>query len=422
MNITDIDDKIIKRANQDKVHFQEIARKYETEFWEDLQLLNVTSPDIKVHVSNSMELIKDFVQQLLSSESAYKTTNGSVYFRTKNFDRYGKLVPISDDQDSKSHSKESPIDFALWKTAKPDEPFWETSWGKGRPGWHIECSAMASFVFGKSIDFHAGGLDLKFPHHENEEAQSCCYHKTDQWINYWIHTGHLQSTGELVKMSKSLKNTVSVRDLLKSCTPNQFRMLCLTSRYRSAIEFGDDSTTAAKGLYKRISSFLGDSRAYVDGVKPLVNFDVEILSKLRQETQRNIVEAFKDDFNTPKAVECIMHLISETYRVIDSKSSFDTRGSSNIVVIQDIHNFVVEFFENLGFQLSTTSSSQKSGNIEEKLIQSLIDVRQEIRDEAVREKNKNLFAVCDKIRQQLSENGIEVKDHGKNTAWKYKNE
>ncbi|XP_063708894.1 probable cysteine--tRNA ligase, mitochondrial [Culicoides brevitarsis] len=422
MNITDIDDKIIKRALQDQVSFQDVARRYESEFWDDLKLLNVTPPDIKVRVSESMDLIVDFVKQLLAREAAYVANDGSVYFKTKEFSRYGKLQRISDttitteDDPMKNHA----TDFALWKAAKPGEPFWETPWGTGRPGWHIECSAMASFVFGNSIDFHAGGLDLKFPHHENEEAQSCCFHKTDQWVNYWIHTGQLRSTGDQAKMSKSLKNTISVRDLLKTCTSNQFRMLCLLSRYHSAIEFGDETTKSAKAVLHRMTTFIADSRAYVNGEKPLVNFDVENLIQLRQETEQKIIELFKDDFNTPKAIECLLNLISETNRIINSKDTFgDSTGTSNIVIIQDIHNFVVNFLENLGFQLKSTKSVAVERNIEDKLIQSLIDVRQEIRATAIRDKNKSLFVICDKIRQQLLENGIEIKDHGKNTSWKY---
>lgn len=424
MNITDIDDKIINRAIQEKVPWIEVARKYENEFWDDLNALNVSPPDIKIRVSDSMYLVMDFVKQLLDRGFAYVAKDGSVYFRTKTFDRYGKLQRISESNEdlSRDTAKEFVNDFALWKASKANEPFWEAPWGNGRPGWHIECSAMASFLFGQSVDFHAGGLDLKFPHHENEEAQSCCYHRTDQWVNYWIHTGQLRSSGDNVKMSKSLKNTISVRDLLKTCTSNQFRMLCLLSRYHSGIEFGDDTSRAAKAVLRRILTFLTDAQAYVKGDKPLVNFDSATLIQLRQETTQSVVECFKDDFNTPKAIDRLLHLISETNRAMNSKDMRDQLICSNIVVIQDIHNFVVDFLESLGFQLTTTKVSHKDGFFEEKLIQSLIDVRQFIRDEAVKEKNKNLFGICDRIRDILLKNGIEIKDHGKNTSWKYKNE
>lgn len=424
MNITDIDDKIINRAIQEKVPWIEVARKYENEFWDDLNALNVSPPDIKIRVSDSMYLVMDFVKQLLDRGFAYVAKDGSVYFRTKTFDRYGKLQRISESNEdlSRDTAKEFVNDFALWKASKANEPFWEAPWGNGRPGWHIECSAMASFLFGQSVDFHAGGLDLKFPHHENEEAQSCCYHRTDQWVNYWIHTGQLRSSGDNVKMSKSLKNTISVRDLLKTCTSNQFRMLCLLSRYHSGIEFGDDTSRAAKAVLRRILTFLTDAQAYVKGDKPLVNFDSATLIQLRQETKQSVVECFKDDFNTPKAIDRLLHLISETNRAMNSKDMRDQLICSNIVVIQDIHNFVVDFLESLGFQLTTTKVSHKDGFFEEKLIQSLIDVRQVIRDEAVKEKNKNLFGIGDRIRDILLKNGIEIKDHGKNTSWKYKNE
>lgn len=421
MNVTDIDDKIIKRSVEEKMSWKDVARKYENEFWNDLQRLNVSPPDIKIRVSDTINLIVEFIKQLIDTGYAYGAKDGSVYFRTKSFNRYGKLQKISDSIDASHETdKEFASDFALWKGTKANEPFWESPWGNGRPGWHIECSTMATFVFGNSIDFHAGGLDLRFPHHENEEAQSCCFHNTDQWINYWIHTGQLKLTGEQVKMSKSLKNTISINDLLKTCTANQFRMLCMLSRYHSEIDYGDESTKAAKSVLQRIMSFLADSKAYVKGDKPAVNLDMESMKKLQQETKTNILECFKDDFNTPKAIERLLYLISETNRAMNSKNEENGGVCSNIVVIQDIHNFVKECLENLGFQLNQQRANDEKAVSEEKLIHSLVDIRQTIRQEAINNKNKSLFSICDRIRYELLESGIEIKDHGQKTTWKRK--
>lgn len=422
MNVTDLDDKIINRAIHDDVPWIDIAKKYENEFWDDLNLLNVSPPDIKIRVSDSMDLVVRFVEKLLNHRYAYIAKDGSVYFRTKAFDRYGKLQRVSESNDDSARdtNKEYVNDFSLWKASKPNEPFWETPWGNGRPGWHIECSAMASFLFGNSVDFHAGGLDLKFPHHENEEAQSCCFHNTDQWVNYWIHTGQLKTSGDNVKMSKSLKNTISVRNMLKTCTSNEFRMLCLLSRYHGGIEFGNETTKVAKAVLQRILSFLMDAKAYVNGDKPTVNFDVHILDQLHQDTKSNIIECFKDDFNTPKVIERLLNLISETNRAMNTKDTSTMMECSNVVVIRDIHNFIEDSLENLGFQLNTPDVNHKDVFREEKLIQSLIDTREFIRDEAVKGKNQGLFGICDRIRLTLLENGVEIKDHGKNTSWKYK--
>uniref|UniRef100_A0A336M5S9 cysteine--tRNA ligase n=1 Tax=Culicoides sonorensis TaxID=179676 RepID=A0A336M5S9_CULSO len=421
MNVTDIDDKIIKKSAEEKVSWQTLARRYENEFWNDLKLLNVITPDIKIRVSESIPLIVSFIDKLINTGFAYVAKDGSVYFRTDSFKEYGKLQKITKDANINESNKESIKDFALWKAAKNDEPFWAASWSKGRPGWHIECSAMASYIFGKSIDFHAGGLDLKFPHHENEEAQSCCFHKTDQWINYWIHTGQLKLSGQQEKMSKSLNNTISVGDLLSSCSPNEFRMLCLMSRYHSSIDFGEQTSKAAKSVLEYIFSFLEDAKAYINGVKAPVDLDTEFLMRLKNETNEEILKAFQDDFNTSKAIERLLHLISETNRSINSKEKKTFLVGSNIIIIQDIYNFVLNFLKCTGFVLEKSLDyPHKNKENSDDFITALIDVRHAIRQEAIKLKNQNLFTICDKIRKHLLDNHIELKDHGQNTSWRRK--
>nr|CAD7452792.1 unnamed protein product [Timema tahoe] len=234
MGITDIDDKIIHRASELGEDINTLTRRFEAEFHEDMAKLNIKPATIITRVTDFVPRIISFVQEIVDKGNGYVTVDGSVYFDTSQFDRYGKLFPVSMDEEPAQPmvDKKSPLDFALWKGAKPNEPSWLSPWGSGRPGWHIECSTMASAMFGRTMDLHSGGVDLLFPHHENEEAQSCVHHGVSQWVNYWLHSGHLHLKGD-TKMSKSLKNTISIRDFLTKFTANEFRVFCLLSRYRN---------------------------------------------------------------------------------------------------------------------------------------------------------------------------------------------
>uniref|UniRef100_A0A8W7PI34 cysteine--tRNA ligase n=1 Tax=Anopheles coluzzii TaxID=1518534 RepID=A0A8W7PI34_ANOCL len=277
MNITDIDDKIIARALEQQVDWQQLARRYEDEFWSDLQRLNVRAPDVKLRVTDHIPAIVRFVQTLVEKGFAYSTADGSVYFETAKYERYGKLqkVIIEPESNASKGQKRHQSDFALWKASKPGEPFWTAQgFAKGRPGWHIECSTLASHLFGRTIDFHAGGLDLRFPHHENEETQSCCYHGVPDWVTHWLHTGQLHLEGQTHKMSKSLKNTVSIGELLGAYSADEFRMLCLLSHYRIAIEYGPEAMETARNVLRKFASFFSDAKAYIDGLKPATSFTI----------------------------------------------------------------------------------------------------------------------------------------------------
>ncbi|KAL1139039.1 hypothetical protein AAG570_009100 [Ranatra chinensis] len=230
MGVTDIDDKIIARANECNENFNVVSRQYEKEFFDDISSLGVLSPSKVGRVTDYIPEIICFVRKIVESGYGYSTSDVSSY------PFYGKLVPTPEKNTLGcvlgTNEKRSPLDFALWKGAKLGEPSWNSPWGPGRPGWHIECSTIASILLGPNIDLHSGGVDLIFPHHENEEAQSCAYHDTKQWVNYWIHTGHLYLKGD-VKMSKSLKNTISIKDFLSEYTSDDLRMFCLISPYRN---------------------------------------------------------------------------------------------------------------------------------------------------------------------------------------------
>ncbi|XP_065081707.1 probable cysteine--tRNA ligase, mitochondrial [Ochlerotatus camptorhynchus] len=423
MNITDIDDKIIKRANESGQPWMDVARHYEQEFWSDLKRLNVRSPDVKLRVTDHIPAITAFIQRLLSSGFAYKSSDGSVYFETTKYPQYGKLQNIPMDQESPAEGKKNAADFALWKAVKPGEPSWESSFGPGRPGWHIECSTLASQIFGRQLDFHAGGLDLRFPHHENEEAQSCCYHQVQDWVRYWIHTGQLHLEGQTHKMSKSLKNTVSIGELMEKFSADEFRMLCLLSHYRSAIEFGDESTTVATNVLKKFRSFFDDSRAYVGGVKPVACIDASLIRAKVQEVDGKIEGFLRNDFNTASVVTSLGDLASVVNKSINQRSTGSIEASESGTV-QAASNYIRSKLALFGLQEFADegvarADASDDGSTEEGVIDGMVQIRTSIRKQAMESKDRRLFAVCDQIRDRLKELNVEVKDHGKTSSWNY---
>ena len=257
MNITDIDDKIIRKAIEQKVDFKEISLKYETEFLEDMRRLNVALPDSITRVSEFVHEIVAFIETIINNGYAYES-NGSVYFDVKKYSAepnhtYAKLEPTSVNSKEKmaegegvltnaeTTEKRDAADFALWKKSKEGEPKWPSPWGEGRPGWHIECSAMAASIFKKyPIDIHTGGVDLRFPHHDNEIAQSEAYYKCDNWINNFWHTGHLHIQGK--KMSKSLKNFLTIKQILEDFNPRQVRFLFLIHTWSTLMNYSTDKS------------------------------------------------------------------------------------------------------------------------------------------------------------------------------------
>jgi cysteinyl-tRNA synthetase len=256
MNITDIDDKIIIRCNEQKVDFKKHARKFENEFFEDCEALNIRLPTVLTRVSEYVPEIVAFIEKIIANGFAYES-NGSVYFSVKKFEadpkhEYAKLEPSNKKNwdlikegegalgEEAAKDKRDERDFALWKKSKEGEPFWESPWGTGRPGWHIECSAMAGEIFDWPIDVHSGGCDLKFPHHDNELAQSEAFYGCDNWINHFWHTGHLHIDG--LKMSKSLKNFTTIKEMLKIYTAKQVRFLFLIHKWNQKMNYSPDDS------------------------------------------------------------------------------------------------------------------------------------------------------------------------------------
>ncbi|KAL2310566.1 hypothetical protein Nmel_002224 [Mimus melanotis] len=289
-----------------------LARIYEEDFKQDMAALKVLPPTVYMRVTDNIPQIISFIKTIISSGQAYATSQGNVYFDVKSWgNRYGVLTAINPDtQDEavdsdKRHGK----DFALWKAAKTQELSWNSPWGKGRPGWHIECSTISSAVFGKQLDIHTGGIDLAFPHHENEIAQCEVYHQCEQWGNYFLHSGHLHVKGSKEKMSKSLKNYITIKDFLKKCSSDQFRMFCLRGRYSSAVEFSEESMEDAKNLLQSVSSFIRDANAYIKGELVCDPVREDILWERLANTKVTVKAAFADDFDTSRAVAAIMDLI-----------------------------------------------------------------------------------------------------------------
>ncbi|XP_057389094.1 probable cysteine--tRNA ligase, mitochondrial isoform X5 [Balaenoptera acutorostrata] len=239
MGITDVDDKIIKRANEMNVSPASLANLYEEDFKQDMAALKVLPPTVYLRVTENIPQIIAFIERIIANGHAYSTAKGNVYFDLQSRgDRYGKLVGVAPAPVGETgHSdKRHASDFALWKAAKPREPSWASPWGAGRPGWHTECSTIASLVFGSRLDIHSGGIDLAFPHHENEIAQCEVFHQCQQWGNYFLHSGHLHVKGKEEKMSKSLKNYITIKDFLSTASPDVFRLFCLRSSYSRGLQ------------------------------------------------------------------------------------------------------------------------------------------------------------------------------------------
>ncbi|KAL5281158.1 CARS2 family protein [Megaselia abdita] len=421
MNITDIDDKIIKRSEEKGISWSEISRKYENEFWDDLDKLNIRKPDIRIRVTEHILKIVSFIEKLVNDGHAYVGTDQSVYFKVSSYPNYGKLQNIVLDNKIVPH-KSSSADFALWKAKKqPNEPCWSSPWGEGRPGWHIECSSLASHLFGDTIDFHAGGLDLRFPHHENEDAQSCAFHCKPQWINNWLHIGQLLIKGETEKMSKSLKNTISIDEMLEKYSPDTFRMACVLSNYRNTMEYGDEMMETAKFTNSKFNAFKITCEDYLNGnarSNNQENVDPEQILKKFQENKDQIDECLRCDFDTAKVMTVLSELTKSTSSIL--KYNFKNQSSyqsSYVDVIGPIYKYTEKMFETFGFREKSSIVSQDDNLVN--LVEDLLKLRMDLRAEAISTKNKQLFKVCDSLRDSLKKNGVNIKDYSDQSSWSF---
>ncbi|XP_037384584.1 probable cysteine--tRNA ligase, mitochondrial [Talpa occidentalis] len=434
MGITDVDDKIIQRAGEMQVSPASLARLYEEEFKQDMAALKVLPPTAYMRVTDNIPQIIAFIEGLVARGHAYPTVRGNVYFDLQSRgDKYGQLGtpgpgPAGEPADS---DKRHAGDFALWKAAKPREVWWASPWGPGRPGWHIECSAMCSSVFGSRLDIHSGGVDLAFPHHENEIAQCEAFHQCEQWGNYFLHAGHLHVKGK-EKMSKSLKNYVTIKDFLRTSSPDAFRLFCLRSRYRSGIDYSDGSLLDAERLLRALAAFVEDARAYVRGQLACGSISEDVLWERLSHTKGVVRAALADDFDTPRAVDAIMDLVHHGNRQLRAATEEEPGGPRSPIVFGSVISYVEQFFDTVGVSLAGQQSVAGDGSLAtlrsvlEELVRFRLRVRQfalapgeplgEARQRQLQER-RPLLEACDALRQDLAAHGVSIKDRASTSTW-----
>lgn len=397
-NFTDVDDKLIKAANELKTDVPTVAERFIEAFFNDTAALGCRKATHHPRVMDHMDLIIEFVQELINKGMAYES-EGDVYYRTRKFDGYGKLSHQSVDElkvgarVETGDKKEDPLDFALWKAAKTGEIYWESPWGKGRPGWHIECSAMARKYLGDTIDIHAGGQDLTFPHHENEIAQSEAL-TGKPFARYWMHNGFLNIDNE--KMSKSLGNFLTVHDLIKEIDPQVFRFFMLSVHYRNPINYSIDLLESTKNSLERLRTTYQNLKHRKEASANLTENDHVWLEKLK-DIRSQFETAMDDDFNTANAVSALFELSKlGNYYLLEKNTTKEV-----------VQTFLAEFETLFGILGLKLEAEENLDEMVEKLIQERIDAR-----------NNRDFKRSDEIRDQLKEMNIILEDTAQGTRWK----
>ncbi len=402
-NVTDIDDKIINKAREQGKSTAEVAEKYIKSYKEDIQALGIGEADKEPRATKHIEEIKEHIKKLLKEDYAYEK-EGDVYFRVRKFKEYGKLSHQSLEQIQAgsrietNEKKENPLDFALWKNSKEDEPFWDSPWGKGRPGWHIECSAMSMRYLGDTFDIHAGGRDLIFPHHENEIAQSEA--KTGKpFVKYWIHHGLLTINGQ--KMAKSLGNFVTIKDVLKKYDPNIIKLFFLSSHYSQPIDFNKEKMEETKKAYERINILMTklDRKYGTRDVSEKINGDTGAIGQFRDE----FIKCMDDDFNTPKALAVLYNMVNKCHITFDGNDRYkDLKLSYAMSIIKEIADI-----------FGLTFIKEASSEISDDKIQWYISARNAL-------KKEKKYKEADEIREKLDKKGIILEDAKDGTTWRRK--
>lgn len=397
-NFTDVDDKIIKRANEEGLTFEEVSKKYIKEFWTDAHGLNFKDATVHPKATENIDEIINIIKTLEEKGYAY-AVDGDVYYRTLKFKDYGKLShqPIEDLQSGAriaiGEKKENPLDFALWKAAKEGEPYWDSPWGKGRPGWHIECSAMNKRYLGDSIDIHCGGKDLVFPHHENEIAQSEAANDAP-FAKYWMHNGYINVDN--VKMSKSLGNFKTVREIANVYGYEVIRYFLISSHYRSPINYSIDIIEQCQSALDRLYTCRESLDFAIKNAKSDIDDDEKIL-KLIASAKDEFIKAMDDDLNTADGIAAVFNLVSTINTEIINKD-----------VSLNVCKKAAEMFDELTGVLGLLYN-RKSNDIDDD-IEKLIEQRQ------IARANKD-WATADKIRDELKEKGIILKDTPQGVTW-----
>jgi cysteinyl-tRNA synthetase len=400
MNYTDVDDKIINRANQAGEDPFKLAQRYIDDYTRNLQDMNILPATSNPRATQTMEEIQAMVTGLIEKGFAYPASNGDVYFRVTRAKNYGKLSGRSlDEMQAGSRievgaQKENPMDFALWKSAKPGEPAWDSPWGKGRPGWHIECSAMNLKELGEQIDIHGGGNDLIFPHHENEIAQTESF-TGKPFARFWIHNGMLTLGSE--KMSKSVGNIISIKDFLLDHSADTMRMLVLAGSYRAPLIFNDETLSSAESSLERIKVGLRPGSPSSKGIPSGAAAE---LSSQADAVRESFIAAMDDDLNTPLALAAIYELVKAINTARDEGAALEQ--------LQPAQAVLRELTAVLGLRLD---EKKKTGEAEK-----FIDLLVEVRSEARRQK---LWAFSDLIRDRLLTLGVDIEDGKDGTVWRW---
>jgi len=398
-NFTDIDDKIITRAQEAGIPALELSSKYIDKYFEDVDSLGIKRADLYPKASECIGDIIDMIQKIMDNGFAYVADDGSVYFSVEEVENYGRLTGqkledmISGTRVDLEDNKRNPMDFALWKAAKPGEVSWDTPWGKGRPGWHIECSAMCSRYLGDLIDIHGGGNDLIFPHHEDEILQTEAA-TGERLANYWLHNGMLQIQDE--KMSKSLKNFFTIRQILERFSKEEVRFYLLNTHYRGPLSYSDKALEEASTSLRRLHNLYFELKNASQNAVGEENA-LEISSKLKLDFE----QAMDDDFNTRAGISAMFEMVREVNSLI-SEDRLSKRGAENIL----------EVLEDVDQVLGILPSGQPTSGEADAVVKILVDVRQELR-------KRKAFDLADEIRDRLLEAGIKLEDTAEGVKWKW---
>ena len=399
-NFTDIDDKIIDRANREGIPSEQLTEQLIVSWLDEVQALNILPATVYPRATQEVAEIIDMIQRLIERDHAY-AAGGDVYFRVRSFPDYGKLSNrelddlLSGARIEIDERKSDPLDFALWKRAKPDEPQWPSPWGPGRPGWHIECSAMCSHHLDGVVDIHGGGADLIFPHHENEIAQSEAYLGTEPFARFWVHNGMVRIDGE--KMSKSLGNFIPLSALIERGRTEALRLMVLQSHYRSPLNFTEHGLEAAQSGIQRLRIA---ARPVMYGAEH-VETPAELEMAINHATEQ-FHASMLDDFDTPGAVAALFDLARTINRSDPDASRRETSGTRDaLVALANI----------LGLDLRSAASDKAGSDDTETLMSILIDVRAKLRSE-------KQFALADLVRDRLQEEGFILEDTKTGTEWK----
>ena len=417
-NITDIEDKIIKKAHEEGVDYTVITDRYIKAFMEDLENLEIDSIDHMPLATGMIDQIIDVIQRIIKNGYGYEM-DGNVYFDVAKFDGYGKLsgqkIEEMKDSEDTGFEKRNRIDFALWKNAREGEPSWDSPWGKGRPGWHIECSAMSTDILDHNIDIHGGGIDLVFPHHENEIAQSEAAFPGKEFSNYWMHNGMIEVRSEKMSKSRGLRQDWILKNLLARYSPDVIKIYILSTHYRSPLEFSSSKLEEAAKALERINNTLGNLDFLVRSAPITDENNRELAGKIKSitvELREGFEAAMDDDFNSARALGEIFDMVRDINTMIQDPGfsiSSDIRGS-----LGKARDMIIKLAGVLGLRLSPKADAGDESISAEK-IEAIIGKR----DQARQEKD---FAEADRLRDELLSMGIVLEDRKEGTIWKVKDQ